>query len=275
MHLQRSVRALVRSSICGSPRRLAVAAVLSVWSVSLASQATSAQSQSTPLDLAPASYTIPLEMCGTEIVYLQSLGLVTPLEIADGQALMFDQTPAIIRPDLTGSFSITVQLVGDLPTMRFLRWDPDATEDNIETWARTSTRTVAGRLVSIFAKSYADTELARILRRQRWGFDDGGLFWGQVLLDDTDETAAPVLLPSAETKPGLSLRIGSTNLPAAAPLVQLSPDVQYAGSVVNIRIPEFGDSRVADGDHGFDLVAAANMFYEFFPDAYDMIAFIP
>lgn len=224
-----------------------------------------AQTQSPRFDLPPPlpEGSIPAELCGTELVYLHSLGLVTPLALDDGQALMFDQTPAILRPDWSGNFSIRVQLVGDFPTMRFKRWDPDATGDNIETWSRTGTRTVSGRLVSIFEKAYPDTELARILRRGSWGFDDGSLYWGQVLL------------PTSDTKRNVRLRIGSTNLPAATPVVRLSADVQYAGSVVNIRIPDFGDTRIADGDHGFDLRATAKKFYEFFPDSYDMIAFIP
>lgn len=233
----------------------------------LASVVTSApivQTQGTRLDLPPiAPGSIPAEVCGTDLVYLQALGLAAPRALADGQALMFDQTPAILRPDLAGNFSIRAQIVGDFPTLRFLRWDPDAPSDNIETWNRTATRTVAGRLVSTYEKVYPDTELARILRRQPWGFDDGGLMWGQVLV------------PGSDTKSELTLRIGSTNLPAATPVVRLSADAQYAGSVVNIVIPDFGDSRVADGDNGFDLEGAARKFYEFFPDSYDMIAFIP
>jgi hypothetical protein len=223
-----------------------------------------AQTQSPRLDLPPVQEdSIPPELCGTEFVYLQSLGLATPLALDDGQGLMFDQTPAIIRPDLSGSFSIKVQLVGDFPTMRFKRWDPEATGENIETWSRTATRTISGRLVSIFDKVYPDSELARILRRGSWGFDNAGLFWGQVLL------------PNSDKKPGVTLRVGSTNLPTATPAVRLSANVQYAGSVVNIRIPDFGDTRVVDGDFGFDLRTAAKTFYEFFPDSYEMIAFIP
>lgn len=208
-----------------------------------------------PLDTQPA------EMCGTGLEHLFLTGRAVPLALSDSQGLMFDQTPAIIRPDHTGTFSLKVQLVGDFPTMRFERWDPEATSPNIETWTRTTTRTVAGRLISIFDKAYPDSELARILRRQAWGFDDGAFLWGSVLL------------PNSGTKRGVTLRIGSTNLPSTT-IVRLDPDVQYAGSVVNIRIPDFGDTRVADGDHGFDLRAGAKKFYEFFPDSYEMIAFI-
>ena len=192
------------------------------------------QTQGLRRDLPPISPgSIPAEVCGTDLVYLQSLGLAARRELLDGQTLMFDQTPAIIRPDHSGNFSIRAQIVGDFPTLQFLRWDPDAASDNIETWNRTATRTVAGRIVSIYEQVYPDTELARILRRQPWGFDNGGLMWGEVLV------------PGSVEKRKLALRIGSTNLPAATPVVRLSADVQYAGSVVNIVIPDFGDSRVA------------------------------
>src|SRR3990172_8837101 len=116
---------------------------------------------------------------------------------------MFDQTTAILRPHFTGNFSIKVQLVGDYPTMRFKRWDPEATGDNIETWTRTASRTVDGRLVSLFEKVYPNAEFVRILRNQLWGFDDGSLRWGDVLLPDSDP------------KRYLDLRIASTNLPMA------------------------------------------------------------
>jgi hypothetical protein len=222
------------------------------------------QTRGAPLDLPPLPpSSVPAEPCGTDFEYLVLTGRAVPLALDDGQGLMFDQTPAVLRPDHSGTFSIRLQMVGDLATVRFKRWDPEATTDNIEAWSRTATRTAGGRLISIFEKVYPDTELARILRRESWGFDDGGLYWGQVLL------------PNSETKRGLTLRIGSTGLPAAAPVVRLSADVQYAGSIVNIRIPDFGDGRVADGDYGFDLRAAAKTFYEFFPDSYEMIAFIP
>ena len=81
--------------------------------------------------------------------------------------------------------------------------------------------------------------------------------------------------PGSGAKQKLSLRMGSTNLPAATPLVQLSTEVQYAGNVVNIVIPGFGDTRVLGGAFEFEFEAAAKKFYEFFPDSYDMIAFIP
>ena len=207
-------------------------------------------------------------LCGTDLAYLQSRGLVRPLALASGDPLMANQDPRILTPDHTEPFSVTIQVVGDHSTFRFERSATDAAESKTETWSRTSTRTVRGRLVSIFRRSYPATELAGTLRRQAWGFDDGGLVWGDVIA------------PGSGTRHRLTLRIGSTNIPAAASsgtrsTVVLADDVQWAGSVVNIQVPGFGDSRVADGAQDFDLVTAARKFYEHFPDAYDSIAFVP
>ena len=129
---------------------------------------------------------------------------------------------------------------------------------------------VDGTLLSIFERTYADTELAEALHVYNWGFDDGGLYWGAVIV------------PSSDIRRHLRLRIGSTNSPTAAVSpatspVQLADDVQWVGSVVNIKMPGFGDSRATDGEDGLDLeiIELTKKFYEYFPDAYDSIAFIP
>src|SRR5262245_33508624 len=91
----------------------------------LFAHAPGAQTLEPRLDVAPlATGSIPIEACGTEFEYLRSLGVVRPRALEDGQALMFDQVPAILTPDLTGNFSLQAQLVGDFDTMRFRRWDP-------------------------------------------------------------------------------------------------------------------------------------------------------
>ena len=254
-------RAMTGSRLLVGSLRWLVAGLVCLASLIVSGPIAQMQGAVQPLDLPPdRPDAFSAAVCGTDGVYLRSLGLVAPRELADGQGLMFDQTPAILRPDQAGNFSIKVQLVGDFATVQFVRSDSEATE---ETWSRSTTRTVGGRVISIFEKVYPDSELARTLRVRPWGFDDGGVFWGYVVL------------PTSGTRVKLSLRMGSTNLPAATPLVPLGADAQYAGNVVNIVISDFGDSRVADGDLGFDLKAAAKKFYEYFPDSYDMIAFIP
>ena len=137
---------------------LALLASVAVWGQS-------AQAQGLRFDL-PVPLSAPATVCGTDGDYLQSRGLAVSQQIVDGQGLMFDQTPAILRPDHSGNFSITAQIVGDFPTLQFQRSDLEVTE---ETWSRSATRTVSGRIVSIFEKVYPDSELARILRVRPWG----------------------------------------------------------------------------------------------------------
>ena len=235
----------------------------------VAAQAALAQPRrATQLDVAPLERTASREACGTDSAYLQALGLVTATPLADGEPLMADQNPRILTPDHAGDFIVAIQVVGDHATIQFERSATDTANSTIEVWGRTSTRTVDGRLISVFEKTYSSSELAGILRRQAWGFDNGGVDWGDVIS------------PGSGTRYSLALRIGSTNIPTAAfsstiQRVQLAADVQWAGSVVNIRMPGFGDSRIADGEQGFGLEEAANKFYEYFPDSYDSIAFVP
>ena len=248
-----------------APRvRLLVAFLLAA----AAAQAPLAQEpQSGALDVAPQTgFTEPRETCGTDFLYLRSLGLTTATPLADGEPLMADQSPQILTADHSGNFTVTIQMVGVYSTMQFERGISATTE----TWDRTNTRMVDGTLLSIFERTYADTELAEALHVYNWGFDDGGLYWGAVIV------------PSSDIRRHLRLRIGSTNSPTAAVSpatspVQLADDVQWVGSVVNIKMPEFGDSRATDGEDGLDLeiIELTKKFYEYFPDAYDSIAFIP
>ena len=212
----------------------------------------------------PGLLDAPEEACGTGFEHLRLLGLAFPTALESGDSLMADHQPRIITADYIGDLTITVHMVGDHSSIQFERLGRLTTT---ETWDRTSTRTVDGTLVSVFEKTYSGSELADHLGGYSWGFDDGGLQWGNVIS------------PGTGTKTLIRLRIGSTNLPTAAftpatQTIKLADDVQYAGSVVNLRIPGFGDSRVAGGDD-FDLEGAARKFYEYFPDAFDSIAFIP
>lgn len=99
--------------------------------VCLLAQRPTAQTDGRRLDLdPPPAATLPAEICGTDFEHFRAQNLAVPLELADGQALMFDQIPAIIRPDLSGNFA-TMLLVGDFSTMQFHRWDPDTSSSPI------------------------------------------------------------------------------------------------------------------------------------------------
>lgn len=191
-------------------RRLAVLAVVSLTvSLGIRTSTQQADAPDTPIDT------------GTDFICAigaADAGFRALAAEADGAAVMFDQTPRILTADLTGSFSVQVQAVGDLPSIQFDRADPAA-----------------------------------------WGFDDGGMTWGSVVQADGARKA-------------LRLRIGSTNLPAAT-VIRLSPDVQYTRGVVNILVPQIDDEWIARGTFAHEVVA--RRFYEWFPDAYQVMSAIP
>ena len=94
-----------------APRvRLLVAFLLAA----AAAQAPLAQEpQSGALDVAPQTgFTEPRETCGTDFLYLRSLGLTTATPLADGEPLMADQSPQILTADHSGNFTVTIQMVG-------------------------------------------------------------------------------------------------------------------------------------------------------------------
>jgi len=69
------------------------------------------------------------------------------------------------------------------------------------------------------------------------------------------------------------LRIAPGTLPRVA-VARLSDDVQYSSHVVNIMMPTFGDGFFQD-DHGFELQAVSQRFYQDFEDSYDTLAIVP
>ncbi len=188
-----------------------------------------------------------------------------------GEPLSFLQDPAILRPDHLGSVGLTeFVLVGDYPTLVFEREDPNAaTAVVVETWERIGTATVSGQSVSVFQPRWSRQVWSERLRHERFGFDRPYVFWGRVVVPSANgDPAAP-----PETR-SLYLRVGSTGIPTSH-VRQIAPDVQYASHVVNLVMPDFGDSRVSSGTYGFDLQTAAHAFFAHFADDYDSIAFIP
>ena len=182
-----------------------------------------------------------------------------------GEPLSFLQDPAILRPDHLGSVGLTeFVLVGDYPTLVFEREDPNAaTAVVVETWERIGTATVSGQPVSVFQPRWSRQVWSERLRHERFGFDRPYVFWGRVVVPSANgDPAAP-----PETR-SLYLRVGSTGIPTSH-VRQIAPDVQYASHVVNLVMPDFGDSRVSSGTYGFDLQTAAHAFFAHFADDYD------
>ena len=201
------------------------------------------------------------EMCATGRDWLRQLGLRPRTAIADGQGLSYRQDPPVLESDYTGTITLhDFTIAGDVPSVDF-KLDFDGSE--VETWSRTATRMVNGRMVSVFEPSWRVASLDRVLRGTRWGWDYPGLYWGQLLTAGTaPDKGWPVYL-----------RMATTSLPHVR-TVRVSETVQYTSHVVNIVMPNFGDGYAND-DHGFDLQGVAGKFFQDFEDSYDSIAVVP
>ena len=186
--------------------------------------------------------------------------------LPDGQPLRAQQVPRFLRPTHNGSFGFNRFLVlGDHPAVTFERWDWNDTNRTVrwrpETWRRATTRAVAGRLVSVFHPKWPARLLRSALRYQSWGVDRPFLYWGRLRIPGTNDDM------------GVYLRIVPPNIPGS-PVVRINNRVQYASHVVNIRDPNFGDSRVQGGDTDLNPSEITRLFYEHFADEYEVIAVV-
>ena len=186
--------------------------------------------------------------------------------LPDGQPLRAQQVPRFLRPTHNGSFGFNNFLVlGDHPAVTFERWDWDEEEQTTrwrrETWRRATTRAVAGRLVSVFRPRWPARLLRRALRFSSWGVDQPFIYWGRLLV------------PGTEGGTGVRLSIVPPNIPAS-PVVRINDRVQYASHVVNLRDPDFGDSRVQGGNQELNFPEITRRFYEHFADEYEVIVVV-
>jgi hypothetical protein len=213
-----------------------------------------------PIDLPPRE-TAPGEICGTGRDRLRQLGLVAALARADGQGISFRQDPALLFSDYTGPLVLRDFLVaGDVPTIRF---KPSYDGSEIETWSRVGTRQMGGRLVSVFEPSWPGSTIDRRLTGERWGWDQLGLHWGELLRDGE----AP------GDGDNVWLRMAPTNLPRVE-VRSLGADMQYSSHVVNIVLPGFGEAYIND-EYGFEFARVTSKFYQSFADSYDSVAVVP
>jgi hypothetical protein len=241
--------------------RLTVALSAAMTTAALATLGASQRPQE-PQGLMPPSR--PALVCGTDGVVATTRGF-RPLAVStEGQPLWFTQEPSILTPDYAGAVTLSNFVVsGDVATLRFRSAAP-LNEGDIETWTRTETQTINGRLVSVFNPVWGGDALSRVLSSATFGWDQPRLDWGEVL--------------PGETLPGeglpLGLRISPRNLQTSA-VVQLSGDVQYSSNIVNLRIPGYGASRLGEDQDDYDATTVAQMFYQHFEDSYDVLAIVP
>ena len=127
---------------------------------------------------------------------IQSAGGGASSPIPDGTPLQGEQFPRFLTPNHQGQFGFNDLLVlGDYVAVQFERHDPDEYSGfALETWARVTTRQLAGRLVSVFRLTWTDEQLRIGLRSQRWGLTD------------------PISIGEMSSCPGRALRGGARSI---------------------------------------------------------------
>ena len=200
------------------------------------------------------------EACGMGVERARALGFRPLTAVVNGDAVSFEQSPAILSPDYAGAVTLRRFLVaGDYPSIQ-IRLANESRD--VESWPRVGTEQIAGRTVSIFEPAWAATTFSAILRGKTWGWDSPAIPWGELLPPSGAGTAVPI-----------TLRMAPSGLPGVR-VQRVAADVQYSSSVVNIVLPEFGSQFIRD-DHGFELTAVGGIFYQHFTDTYDSLAVIP
>ena len=236
-----------------------------VWVPSLIAQGTPrAQSVSDAyarLARSPVGAAEFLRSCGTPAAHALRTQMAVGEPMADGEPLRADQFPRFLTPTHAGEFGLDgVTVLGDQETVTFERYDPSQTPSiSVETWRRTGTSAVGGRLISIFRPVWPAEMLHVALAGQRWGVDRPYLLWGHIV--------------SPASRQPIYLQLAPTNVPSSE-VVRISDRVQFASHAVNLWIPGFGDARVQGGDGEWGLPSLSRTFYQHFGDAYETLAIV-
>jgi len=208
----------------------------------------------------------PVPACGT-MPYWELNGRLhadaLPNGLADGEPFMFDQDPPLLFAGTSSLLTLrNFSVVGDFPSVSFLRATRDAPDGAPETWSRVSTRKVGAQIISLFEPTWTASDIDQMFSVWRYGFDQPFMYWGAYQV------------PGDSTERHLYVRTGFAGLPMS-PVNRINDQVQYASDVVNIVVPTFEDARIAGGMNGFDIVSAARLFYQYFGDRYDVLALTP
>jgi len=233
----------------------------------LVSAAASLVGQSAPPALLRGdSRPAPAPVCGTTSYWELNGRLhadALPNGLADGEPFMFDQDPPLLFAGSPGPLAFrNFSVIGDFPSVTFLRDARDAPDGVSETWDRVSTRKVGGQIVSVFEPAWTAADIDQIFSARRYGFDQPFVYWGAFQV------------PGGSTERYLYVRTGLAGIPPS-PVNRINDQAQYASDVVNLVVPTFEDARVTGGMNGFDLVSAARLFYQYFGDRYDVLALTP
>jgi hypothetical protein len=203
----------------------------------------------------------PLQLCGTRVD--EGLRGLRPraVEVVDGETLSFEQDPPLLFPHYAGVVTLRqFSVVGDIPTLEFHRWNPDKPEGDLETWSRSRSQAINGRLVSVFEPSWDSRVLDGVLSRVRVGYDRPSVFWGSVVVNGVSRSVI--------------LRVGFGGIPHSD-VVVIDGSAQFASNIINLVVPGFGDARSVNGSQGFELPFVAAQMLRYLTDTYDDIAVIP
>ncbi len=216
-------------------------------------------------------------ICGTPAESRPGLRPLSPL--AANSPLAYDHFPRILTPNEAGTIRVVAEVVGDVPAVVFRRNVPSLPTGYVsENWSRATTRSVGGRLVSVFDQSYPGSILADLLLYPH-GHDFPQVPLGRLEVPGSGVTDPNGTLssPSFVT---VWLKVAPASLPASiVGLVNSSassgPVAQYASHVVNLVLPGFGDARMSNGGQAFEFKRAAAAFYRHFADVYHTLSFVP
>jgi hypothetical protein len=199
--------------------------------------------------------------------------------LSDNTLLAYEQFPRILTPTETGTIRIVAEVVGEVSEVSFRRSMPSlALGYTSEVWTRSGTRTVDGRLVSVFDQSYPGSVLDELLVYSH-GNDFPQVPLGRLEMPGSTvpDLSGASLGASFVT---IWLRLAPSNLPVSTVQAVTStnesmPAAQYASHVVNIVMPGFGDAQILNGAQAFAFEQAAQAFYQGFADSYHTLSFIP
>ena len=221
--------------------------------------------------------------CGTDREFAFQFGLQPRFAIADNMPLGYQVIPPVLKPNRTEDFRIVFEVVGDVSTLKFHRFDTSETGSTLETWERTTTRSVDGRLISVFDRTFPANVLDPGLRFFH-GYD-----FPMVPIGEIERPGSvppnPDGTPGTPVRQRLFVRLAPSNLPESevrqfdlSQTAQTAVEVQaaqYASHVVNLHIPSFGDERVMGGDQAYDRQGVVQAFLQHVKDEYDNVAIIP
>ena len=186
-------------------------------------------------------------------------------EAPDGQPLWYDQNPRLLHAAHTGGLALdNLLILGDVETLYFER-SSDRSGFVPESWHRTGTTAIEGRLISVFNPRWTAAELWDAVGARTRGFDAPYVIFGRLTVPSPDRDEGRAF--------PISLNWTPLNLPPAQ-VTRIDADTQYASHVVNLAVSGFGDRRLSAGDFGYDLADAARRFYRHFRDDYASIAFV-